>query len=62
MAIELADKLRELAQAEPKAVTLKPAARRRHVLNRTMQEKSGRLYFNEDAEDETTDVEIYEAR
>ncbi len=35
---------------------------RRHVLNRSMQEKSGRLYCGEDGDVEIPSLEIYAAR
>lgn len=35
---------------------------RRHVLNRMMQEKSGRLYCNDDFDIEIPNLDIYEAR
>lgn len=35
---------------------------RRHVLNRGMQEKSGRLYCNEDWDFEIPALELYAAR
>jgi hypothetical protein len=41
---------------------LRPEASRRHVLNRMMQEKSGRLYCNEEFEIEIPSLDIYEAR
>jgi hypothetical protein len=40
----------------------KPETLRRHVLNRTMQEKSGRLYCNEDWDIEIPSLELYAAR
>jgi hypothetical protein len=40
----------------------KPETLRRHVLNRAMQEKSGRLYCNEDWDIEIPSLELYAAR
>jgi hypothetical protein len=37
-------------------------APRRHVLNRLMQEKSGRLYCNEDYDFDIPTLELYAAR
>jgi hypothetical protein len=37
-------------------------AGRRHVLNRSTQEKSGRLYCNEDWDFEIPSLELYAAR
>jgi hypothetical protein len=54
------------AQHTAKIIELKPTQRpdtaRRHVLNRGMQEKSGRLYCNEDMDVELPSLEIYAAR
>jgi hypothetical protein len=62
MAVKLADILRETEPLEPLAVPLKAVAHRRHVLSGVRQDISGRLHFNEDAEDGATEVEIYAAR
>jgi hypothetical protein len=40
----------------------KPETLRHHVLNRMMQEKSGRLYCNEDWDIEIPSLELYAAR
>jgi hypothetical protein len=63
MALDLAARLRETDLAE-NPVTHKTAALtvRRHVLNRTTQEKSGRLYCSDDWDFEIPSLEIYAAR
>lgn len=37
-------------------------SQRHHVLNRSMQDKSGRLYFNEEWEFDIPSLELYAAR
>jgi hypothetical protein len=40
----------------------RPEALRRHVLNRVMQDKSGRLYCNEELDFDIPSLEFYAAR
>jgi hypothetical protein len=49
----------ELAKAAPAAGRDAP---RRHVINRNMQSRSGRLYCNEDWDFEIPALELYAAR
>jgi hypothetical protein len=52
-----------VSTATPEILTLqRPDAHRRHVLNRVMQEKSGRLYCNEELDFEIPSLEFYTAR
>lgn len=50
------------AQAVVSLNRIRNEAQRRHVLNRSMQEKSGRLYCGEDGDVEIPSLEIYAAR
>lgn len=69
MAIDPVSRLREIEVPEI-PVFFTPVApyqvriegQRRHVLNRSMQEKSGRLYFNEEWDFDIPSLEIYAAR
>jgi hypothetical protein len=63
MAFDLAARLREYESAEmPVFFTPVTTTHRRHVINRSTQEKSGRLYFYEDWDFDIPSLEIYAAR
>jgi hypothetical protein len=59
-------RLREVESAEIPALhppsTTRMESQRRHVLNRLMQEKSGRLYCGDDGDLDIPSLEIYAAR
>jgi D-alanyl-D-alanine dipeptidase len=69
MALDPEARLREIEMTEIPAFftpvapyQVRSEASRRHVLNRGMQEKSGRLYCNEDWDFEIPTLEFYAAR